>query len=268
MWSIRTAIRFITPVLFLWTTPTGVRAGDSSFKDQAKAPEVATFSIVARNPDTGELGIAVASKVPAVGAIVPYAVSEVGAIATQASANPAYGPEGLKLLKEGKSPQQAIDILTSGDRMAARRQLGIVSADGTSATFTGKVCTAHANGISGENFAIQGNILASEDVLTAMAEAFKTAPGDFGQRLIACLAAAEAAGGDRRGKQSAALIIVRKGWGYGGMNDRYRDIRVDDHEDPVAELARVYEAHKKIFRPRRVLQVDPVPEEPVGKDSD
>ena len=242
----------ISPVLLLWLTATGVRAGDSDFVGAVESPSIATFSIVGRDPETGELGIAVASKVPAVGSIVPYAISEVGAIATQASANPTYGTEGLRLLKEGKSPEETIAILTGADRASDRRQLGIVAADGKSATFTGERCIRVAGGICGENFAIQGNILASDEVLKAMAKTFKETPGELGERLIASLMAGEEKGGDKRGKQSAALLIVRKGWGYAGLNDRYRDIRVDDHEDPITELRRVYEAHKKVFKPRKI----------------
>lgn len=210
---------------------------------------VATFSIAACDPGTGEIGVAVQSKFIAVGSVVPWARAGVGAVATQSFANVTYGPRGLKLLQEGKSPAEAITLLTADDPAREKRQLGIISADGRSANFTGKECFPWAGGKSGKNFTVQGNILAGEEVINAMAASFTGSAGKatLAQRLIDALAAGQAAGGDRRGKQSAALLIVREGWGYGGDNDRFRDLRVDDHKQPIEELERIYRIHRKIF---------------------
>jgi uncharacterized Ntn-hydrolase superfamily protein len=217
----------------------------------AEPPRVATFSIVAVDPQTGELGVAVQSRFLGVGAVVPWARAGVGAVATQSFANTTYGPRGLELLASGVAPAEAIEKLTAGDADRELRQVGIVSAAGKAATFTGKECNAWAGGRTGENYAAQGNILAGEAVLTAMAETFEKSAGtgkELGQRLLDALKAGQAAGGDRRGMQSAALLIVREGWGYAGLNDRYRDLRVDDHEEPIAELQRIYELAKRTFR--------------------
>lgn len=216
----------------------------------SEAPLVSTFSIVARDPRTGELGVAVQSRFLAVGAVVPWAKAGVGAIATQSRANPAYGPKGLQLLAAGTAPNDAIKRLTDADGDRGIRQLGIVSADGRSATFTGDECFAWAGGQAGENYAAQGNILAGDGVVAAMAVSFEHSAAtekELGQRLIDALASGQAAGGDKRGMQSAALLIVREGWGYAGLNDRYRDLRVDDHADPITELQRIYELHRKLF---------------------
>ena len=217
--------------------------------DALRPVPVATFSIAACDPETGEIGVAVQSKFIAVGSVVPWARAGVGAVATQSFANVTYGPRGLKLLQEGKSPAEAITLLTADDPAREKRQLGIISADGRSANFTGKECFPWAGGKSGKNFTVQGNILAGEEVITAMAESFtdNTGKATLAQRLIDALAAGQAAGGDRRGKQSAALLIVREGWGYGGDNDRFRDLRVDDHKQPIEELERIYRIHRKIF---------------------
>jgi uncharacterized Ntn-hydrolase superfamily protein len=214
-------------------------------------PPVATFSIVAFDPDTNELGIAVQSRFLGVGAVVPWARAGVGAIATQAFANTTYGPRGLELLAQGMSAQEVVDKLTGDDENKDRRQLGVVDSKGRAATFTGPRCNAWAGGIQKGHFCVQGNILAGEPVVQAMAKGFEDAEGDLGDRLIAALAAGQAAGGDSRGMQSAALLIVKEGGGYAGLNDRYRDIRVDDHEQPIDELRRIYELHKRTFRPRR-----------------
>jgi uncharacterized Ntn-hydrolase superfamily protein len=152
-------------------------------------------------------------------------------------------------MSQGVDPAKVMELLTDIDRGAPVRQVGLVDAKGRSATFTGEKCNPWAGGIRGENFACQGNILAGEDVVVNMAKAYKETQGDFGDRLIAALAAGQAAGGDTRGMQSAALLIVRDGWGYGGFNDRYRDLRVDDHAEPIQELKRVYDLHRKIFPP-------------------
>jgi uncharacterized Ntn-hydrolase superfamily protein len=210
-------------------------------------PTVETFSIVAFDPKTKELGIAVQSKFIAVGSVVPWAKAGVGAIATQAQANTNYGPEGLKLLEQGLDPDEVIKKLTAIDKLAQLRQIGIVDANGRSATFTGKHCPGWAGGLKGKNYTIQGNILTGPAVVNKMAKAFEETKAELGARLIAALKAGQAAGGDRRGKQAAALLIVREGWGYGGYNDRFRDLRVDDHPEPIKELGRIYEIHKNIF---------------------
>jgi uncharacterized Ntn-hydrolase superfamily protein len=216
-------------------------------KAVALAPPVATFSIVAYDPKTHELGVAVQSKFLAVGWLVPWAKAGVGAIATQSYANTTYGPAGLALLGEGVAPDEVLKRLTEADEGRARRQVGVIDAQGRVATFTGEECNEWAGGKTGENYAVQGNILAGEQVVDAMAEAFETSEGELGARLLAALDAGQAAGGDTRGMQSAALLIVREGWGYGGFDDRYRDLRVDDHEEPIKELRRIYELHKEIF---------------------
>ncbi|MCC6783016.1 MAG: DUF1028 domain-containing protein [Planctomycetes bacterium] len=211
-------------------------------------PDCATFSIVAFDPTTQELGIAVASRVIGVGAVVPYAKAGVGAIATQAAANPRYGPDGLALLADGRSAEATVAELTKADDGRARRQLGIVDARGGAASFSGDGCNAWAGGIVGGGFCVQGNILAGEAVVKAMAESFRASEGLLEDRLVAALAAGEAAGGDRRGKQSAALLVVREGYGYARGNDRYRDVRVDEHEDPITELKRILALHQRMFR--------------------
>src|SRR5579872_6482437 len=197
-----------------------------------------TFSIVGFDPTTGDLGIAVQSKFLAVGAVVPWAKAGVGAVATQSWANTAYGPRGLELLAAGKSPEEAMAALTGADDRPQQRQAGIVDAHGRSATYTGPECNAWAGGIAGPNFAAQGNILVGEATVTALAETFQQSTGPLWHRLVAALAAGQRAGGDSRGQQSAALVVVRAGGGYGGVNDRRRDLRVDDHRPPSGELAR------------------------------
>ena len=208
---------------------------------------VATFSIVAFDPKAKEWGVAVQSKFLAVGSVVPWAKAGAGAIATQAFANTTYGPQGLSLLGDGLSAQETLDRLLEDDPHRQRRQVGIVDAEGRIATFTGKRCLHWAGGQKGTHFAVQGNILAGPDVVRQMAQAFENAAGDLGDRLIAALAAGQKAGGDRRGRQAAALLIVRGKAGYGGYNDRYRDLRVDDHAEPINELSRIYKLHKKTF---------------------
>lgn len=226
-----------------------VLAGCSHLSPSRELPVVATFSIVAYDPETKELGIAVQSKFIAVGSVVPWAKAGVGAIATQSYANTTYGPKGLEMLEKGDAPDAILKKLTEDDRERESRQVGIVDAKGKSATFTGAKCNAWAGGLAEENFCCQGNILAGEAVVKRMAEAFRTmkGKGDLGDRLIAALQAGQDAGGDVRGMQSAALLIVREGWGYAGFNDRYRDVRVDDHAEPIKELKRVYGLHRQIF---------------------
>jgi uncharacterized Ntn-hydrolase superfamily protein len=227
-------------------TATPATIGQSHLNKRG-TPVVGTFSIVAFDPETKELGVAVQSRIVAVGAVVPWAKAGVGAVATQAWANPNYGPEALKNLAAGWKPEVVLEGLRVLDDEAEARQVGVVSATGESATFTGKECSEWAGGVRGPNFACQGNILAGEAVVTEMARAFQETKGELAERLLAALDAGQAAGGDKRGMQSAALLIVREGWGYGGQNDRYRDLRVDEHAEPIKELRRVYEAHCKLF---------------------
>lgn len=209
---------------------------------------VNTFSIVALDPETGELGVAVASKFLSVGSIVPWAKAGVGAIATQSWVNPLYGLRGLELMAEGKSAKETMRILTEEDDNREVRQAGFVDAQGNSATFSGKDCYSWAGGISGPNFACQGNILTGEDVVQAMADTFQNSTGDLATRLTLALKAGEQAGGDRRGKQSAALLVVKEKGGYAGVTDRYMDLRVDDHDEPVKELSRILNLHLLYFQ--------------------
>ncbi len=205
---------------------------------------IATFSCVGFDPETGDLGVVVQSKFFAVGAVVPWARAEIGAVATQAFGNTSFGPRGLDLLADGKAPAEALEALLAADTLRERRQIGIVDAKGRSVTYTGKECMAWAGGVSGPNFAAQGNILVGEPTVQAMAAAFQSTKGMLGDRLMAAIEAGQAAGGDSRGMQAAALLIVRKGGGYGGNNDRYCDLRVDDAVDPIAELRRIYNIRK------------------------
>jgi uncharacterized Ntn-hydrolase superfamily protein len=199
-----------------------------------------TFSIVGFDPGNGDLGVAVASKFPCVGAVVPWARAGEGAVATQAWANTDLGPDGLRLMAGGMPASSALDAVLEGDDGRDERQAGFVDANGGAATFTGSGCVDWAGGVSGEHFAAQGNILAGEDVVIAMADAFVGTEGDLSDKLLAAVRAGDAAGGDRRGKQSAALLVVRAGGGYEGRNDRYIDLRVDDHPDAPTELARLF----------------------------
>jgi uncharacterized Ntn-hydrolase superfamily protein len=200
---------------------------------------VATFSIVGRDPATGELGVAVASRFFAVGSVVPWARADVGAVATQSFANTSFGWRALELLELGAGPEEALAILLHNDDDPDRRQLGIVAADGRSETYTGKGCIPWAGGRNGPNYAVQGNILTGEDVVLAMEKTFLETGGTLAERLYAALLAGDSKGGDSRGKQSAALLIVKKNAGYGGYTDRAIDIRVDDHPDPFGELGRL-----------------------------
>lgn len=199
-----------------------------------------TFSIVAGDPTTGDLGIAVASKFPAVGAVVPWAQAGAGAVATQAWANASFGPDGLSLMAGGASAREALDTVTAADDGREDRQAGFVDASGGSATFSGSKCMDWAGGVAGEHFAAQGNILVGEKVVRELARTFSQSEGDLCDRLLAALVAGDAAGGDKRGRQSAALLVVRAGGGYEGRNDRYVDLRVDDHVDPINELVRLF----------------------------
>ena len=208
---------------------------------------VSTFSIVGYDPDNGDLGIAVQSKFFAVGAVVPWAEAGVGAIATQAWANTTYGPRGLKLLKIGLTAEQTLDHLLKDDPGRESRQVGIVDANGSIANHTGKECNDWAGAISGKHYTAQGNILAGEEVVIAMGKAFEESDGELAEKLMAALFAGQEKGGDKRGQQSAALLVVRKNGGYGGFNDRYIDIRVDDSDEPIKELQRLLQIHRKFF---------------------
>ena len=200
---------------------------------------VATFSIVARDPQTGELGVAVASRFFSVGSVVPYARAGVGAVATQANANVTWGPRGLELLERGANADETLKVLLRNDSDSSARQVGIVAADGSSATWSGPKCNSWAGGRNGPNYAVQGNILAGEPVVLALEKTFLETKGTLAQRMYAALLAGDAAGGDSRGRQSAAMIVVKEGAGYNGGNDRAIDIRVDDHADPFKELGRL-----------------------------
>ncbi len=212
-----------------------------------RVPQVATFSIVALDAPTRSLGVAVQSKFLAVGAVVPWARAGVGAIATQALANTAYGPRGLELLAEGLEPEEVARRLVADDEGREDRQFGIVDARGRSAAFTGSRCFEWAGHVTGPGFAAQGNILAGPAVVEAMADAYLRTTGDLAARLVAALHAGQRAGGDRRGRQSAAILIVRERGGYGGFNDRYMDLRVDDHPDPIGELERLVGLYRLYF---------------------
>lgn len=215
----------------------------SSF-DSLNIPEnrltpVATFSIVAGDPETGELGVAVASRFFGVGTVVPWARAGVGAVATQSYANTSFGWRGLDLLENSLSPDSIVARLLEEDDNPTQRQFGIVSAAGKSATYTGEKCLDWAGGRNGAYYAIQGNILAGEEVVTSMEETFLASKGSLAERLYAALLAGDSKGGDSRGKQSAALLVVKANAGYGGYTDRAIDIRVDDHTSPFKELGRL-----------------------------
>jgi uncharacterized Ntn-hydrolase superfamily protein len=210
-----------------------------------------TFSIVAASPETGEVGVAVQSKFLACAALVSWARGGVGAVATQSFAEVTFGPRGLDLLEQGLSPSEAIDRLLQGDEQREMRQVGVASADGRAASFTGGECFEHAASVVGENHACQGNILASDRVVPAMSETFARTDGPFPERLVEALRAAQAEGGDRRGKEAAGLYVAKPGGGYGGNHDRYVDLRVDHHPDPIEELARILDLHRLYFERSR-----------------
>jgi uncharacterized Ntn-hydrolase superfamily protein len=211
-------------------------------------PPVSTYSIVACDLEAAQWGVAVQSKFLAVGSIVPWAEPGTGAVATQAFANPRYGPEGLAMLQAGARADDVVERLTVADDGRDQRQLGVVDAQGRAATFTGAECNAWAGGRTGSGYAAQGNILVSAATVGALAETFeRTAGQPLAARLLDCLDAAQAAGGDSRGQQSAALLVVEREGGYAAMSDAVFDLRVDDHELPLAELRRLYELHKEVF---------------------
>jgi uncharacterized Ntn-hydrolase superfamily protein len=225
-----------------------------------------TFSIVAASPETGEVGVAVQSRFLACAALVSWARGGVGAVATQSFAEVTFGPRGLDLLEQGLSPREALDRLLQGDEQREMRQVGVASAEGRAASFTGGECFEHAASVVGENHACQGNILASDRVVPAMSEAFGRTDGPFPERLVEALRAAQAEGGDRRGKEAAGLYVAKPGGGYGGNHDRYVDLRVDHHPEPIEELARILDLHRLYFeRPREqdLIEADPALEEEI-----
>jgi uncharacterized Ntn-hydrolase superfamily protein len=224
------------------------------------AERIATYSICACDLAAEQWGVATQSKFLAVGSVVPWAEPHVGAIATQSYANPRYGPDGLALLREGLPAEVVVERLTSADEGRAHRQLGVVDAQGRAATYTGAECHAWAGGRTGDGYAVQGNILVSGATVDALAETFEASPGKpLAERLLDCLDAADAAGGDSRGRQSAALLVVERDGGYANLSDVLIDLRVDEHPDPLVELRRIYRMHGALFgsTPReRWLAVD------------
>jgi uncharacterized Ntn-hydrolase superfamily protein len=214
----------------------------------SRPPLVATYSIAACDLEAGRWGVATQSKFLAVGSVVTWAAPQVGAIATQAFANPRYGPEGLELLAEGLSAEETVARLTAADDEREHRQLGIVDGQGRAASFTGAECYDWAGGRTGPCYAAQGNILVSQATVDSLAETFeRTAGQPLAERLVDCLAAAQAAGGDRRGQQSAALLVVERDGGYARLSDVVVDLRVDDHPRPVEELRRLLGLHDQLF---------------------
>jgi uncharacterized Ntn-hydrolase superfamily protein len=210
-------------------------------------PLVATFSIIGYDPVTKETGIAVQSKFLSVGAVVPWAEAGVGAVATQSFANTSFGPRGLTYLKEGKPPEEVIELLVKNDEDKDLRQFAVMDADGMTAAFTGDACYDWAGHTQGTYCSAQGNILVSEETVQSMVSAFENTEGSLAERLLEALDQGQQAGGDSRGKQSAALFIVQEEGGYGGYNDRKYDLRVDDHLEPIKELKRLYHLHQLYF---------------------
>lgn len=218
-----------------------------------------TYSIVGYDPEEKEWGIAVQSKFLGVGSVVPFAKAGVGAVATQSYANTSYGPHALQLMEEGKTAEEALDIITKDDPERPLRQVGLIDTCGNPATFTGEGCYDWAGGQTGKHFAAQGNILVDENTVKAMAETFESTTGSLAERLLHALDAGQDAGGDSRGMQSAALLVVKENGGYGGFNDRYIDLRVDDHTSPIKELKRIYSMHQLYFQesePGRVVLLE------------
>ena len=229
-----------------------------AFRNSA-LPNVSTFSVVARDPDTGDLGVATASKFLAVGAVVPYAEAGRGAVATQSYANTTFGPRTMMAIRGGISLDLIRQAFAESDAQHASRQYGLVDADGNSLTFTGDECHPWAGGKHGDNYAVQGNLLVGPEVVDNLERTFLETEGELPERLLAALAAGDSAGGDKRGRQSAALLVVREAGGYGGFNDRYIDLRIDDHPQPVGELQRLLGLQRLFFeRPKEdeVLEID------------
>jgi uncharacterized Ntn-hydrolase superfamily protein len=217
-----------------------------------------TFSIAAIDPDEHAAGVAVASKFLGAGAYVPFVAADAGAVATQAFAKLGFGPDGLDRMRSGQSPSEALQAMLEPDSLAAHRQVGLVDLEGRAAAHTGSDCIAWAGHIVGDGFTVQGNILTGPDVLEAMAAAYRSATGELADRLLAALIAGDAAGGDRRGRQSAALSVAKPNGGYGGDTDRYLDLRVDDHPTPATELSRLLDLHRLYFRRPTPDQMQPV----------
>ena len=221
---------------------------------------LSTFSIVGLDAQNGDLGVAVQSKFPAVGAVVPWAKAKVGTVATQAWANVSYGPVGIKLLEEGLSAKEALSKLLTEDDHSEVRQAAIVDAKGQAAAHTGSECLEWAGHVTGKSYSCQGNILASSKVVESMAKAYEETSGDLIDRLLEALSAGQAAGGDRRGQQSAALLVVRDKGGYEGFSDRYVDLRVDEHAAPIEELKRVFKIYDMTMLsredPKNLLTID------------
>ena len=224
----------------------------------SRLPLVSTFSIVARDPANGDLGVAVQSKFPNVRVAVPYAKAGVGAVATQSFSNSDFGTKGLTLLELGATPQEVLAIIGRDDPDLQDRQVGIVDAKGRAATFTGKKCFDWAGGRTGADYAIQGNILVSEETVAAMEKAFLGTGGALADRLLAAIKAGAEAGGDRRGRQSAALVVVRPGASYDAKSDQYIDVSVYDAKDPIAEIFRLYELQKIHFERSDPKDVIPI----------
>ncbi len=204
---------------------------------------ITTFSIAAYDPAEQSWGVATASKFMAVGAVVPWARAGAGAVATQSLANMGYGPQGLDLMESGLDPKEVLKRLTGDDDQRELRQVGLVGPDGRTAMHTGNECIPWAGGIEGDRFVVVGNLLVGEQVVQAVASTFESAQGELGDRLHAALLAGDRAGGDRRGRQGAALLVVKPNGSYGGTTDRYIDLRVDDHAEPVVELGRLLRMH-------------------------
>ncbi|WP_043929939.1 DUF1028 domain-containing protein [Bacillus sp. EB01] len=217
-----------------------------------------TFSIIGFDPVEKEWGIAVQSKFLGVGAVVPWAKAGVGAVATQSYANTSYGPRALELMAEGKTAEETLKLILEEDKEKEMRQVGIIDSFGNPATFTGSQCYNWAGGITGNHFAAQGNILVDEHTVGKMAETFTSTTGTLAERLLAALDAGQEAGGDSRGQQSAALYVVKERGGYGAFNDRYIDLRVDDHPQPIKELIRIYGLQQLYFAPSKPEKVVPV----------
>lgn len=247
---------------FLHLLGSGWLGGWSLEAGRPLLPSVSTFSIVGRDPLTGDLGVAVQSKFFGVGSVVPWAQAGVGAVATQAWADTTLGPRSLKALALGESPSELLPSLLATDPQASSRQVGLVDSQGRAMAHTGEDCHDHAGHFTAQDVSIQGNLLAGPQVLEAMRKDWEEfadqEPGCLPDRLFSALEAGQEAGGDRRGRQSAALLVVRQGGGYGGFNDRFVDLRVEDHPTPIQELRRLLELHKQFYRqaharpPRRI----------------
>jgi uncharacterized Ntn-hydrolase superfamily protein len=236
-----------------------MRCSDSMSKSH-NHPDPSTFSIVARDPDNGDFGVAVQSKFIAVGAVVPWAKAGIGAIATQAWGNVSFGPNGIRMLEDGLSASETLQRLLAADPRRERRQVAIVDAQGRVAVHTGKECMDWAGHVTGSGYSCQGNILTSSKVVESMARAYEDTRGDLIDKLLQTLTAGQVAGGDRRGQQSAALLVVREKGGYEGWTDRYVDLRVDEYPTPIEELKRVFEIYDMTMLsredPKNLLTID------------